>query len=316
MQKFVISIPRRLRQVAIDTLSQMREAQLLLTASSLAYITILSLVPLLAISFAVFQAFGGLDKLYERVQPLILDNLAEGTSDQVTASIEGFIRNIHSTTVGVGGFLGLIFTSMSMLANIESAFNRIWKTANSRSLFQKFSTYWLFITLGPLALSITVGLATSTHLSLVTHLVPQWVVMFLVSVFALFGIYKAVPNCRVDWKFSLLAAAVTTLGFNLTRVIFNIYIRQFASYNRIYGSVAAVPILLFWIYIVWVILLAGASLNAALQKRLESLEEAKQDLRYRRLARAQAALNRPVSNNLTTKLTTKFTTDDKRDDPV
>lgn len=259
----------RLGRVGLDTWTRMQAAQLWMTAASLAYITILSVVPLMAVSFAVFQAFGGLQKLYTELEPVLLSNLAEGTKDQVLVYLERFIRNTHTATVGVGGFLGLVFTSMSMLANIESAFNRVWGAKKARPLFQRVSTYWLFITLGPMALSIGVGIATSSGGSAITRLVPHATAMFAIWVVALWAVYGLVPNCRVDWKFSLLSAVITSALFDLSRLGFNLYIKSFSTYNRIYGSVAAVPILLFWIYIVWVILLTGAALDAALQGRLE-----------------------------------------------
>ena len=98
-----------------DTLQNMKQAQLLQVASSLSYTTILSLIPLLAVSFAIFQAFGGLKTLNDTIEPFILSNLAEGVSDEVIAKIQGFINNAHASALGIGGLIGLIFTSMSML---------------------------------------------------------------------------------------------------------------------------------------------------------------------------------------------------------
>src|SRR4051812_18566731 len=114
------------------TWREIQKAQLFMTASSLAYTTILSIIPLLALSFAVFQAFGGLSKLQSTIEPFIVSNLAEGASDEVVARIRDFIRNAHGSVLGVGGMIGLIFTSMSMLSSIENAINRVWGVSEQR----------------------------------------------------------------------------------------------------------------------------------------------------------------------------------------
>src|SRR4051794_41077077 len=106
-----LSSAKATRIISRETWIQMKEAQLLMAASSLAYTTILSIIPVLAVSFAVFQAFGGLDKVYDVVEPLILSNLSEGTGDQVIDNIHTFIQNTHANVVGAGGFIALVFTS-------------------------------------------------------------------------------------------------------------------------------------------------------------------------------------------------------------
>lgn len=259
---------KKLTQISRDTWRQMMQAQLLMVASSLAYTTILSIIPLLAMSFAIFKAFGGLNKLYDTVAPFIISNLAEGASDEVISHLENFIDNAHASAVGLGGFLGLVFTSMSMLSSIEKAINRVWQTRITRSWFQRIATYWLFITLGPLAFAFMLGFATSTDHSIAQFL-PSGTGIFMITVAAFFGIYQFVPNTRVEWRYSLGAAVFTSVLWNLARLGYNLYTSQVLTYSKIYGSLGAVPILLLWIYIVWVIILGGASLTAALQKRLD-----------------------------------------------
>jgi len=167
--------------LARDLATHIRQAQLLMVASSLAYTTILSIVPVLAVSFAIFKAFGGMERLYNFIEPLVLSNLAEGTSSEVIDALHRFIDNTHASAVGVGGLIALIFTSMSMLSSAERAINRVWQTRVQRSFFHRVAGYWLFITLGPLALSIVVGAATSSAYPL-ARLVPSGLGMFLVTV--------------------------------------------------------------------------------------------------------------------------------------
>lgn len=242
----------------------MMQAQLLMVASSLAYTTILSIIPLLAMSFAIFKAFGGLDKLYETLEPFVVSNLAEGASDEVITHLESFIANAHASAVGISGFLGLILTSMSMLSSVEKAINRVWQTQITRSWFHRIATYWLFVTLGPLALSFVLGFATSSDLPL-THFLPNGSGLFLLTTALFFVVYHYVPNTRVHWKNSLISGLSAAALLSLARLGFDLYTVKVVSYSRIYGSLGAVPILLLWIYILWAIVLSGASLTAALQ---------------------------------------------------
>src|SRR4051812_16785951 len=105
---------KALKAVTHDTLGEIRAAELPLVASSLAYTTILSIIPLIAVSFSVFKAFGGLDKLYAAVEPIVFENLAEGSDERTLNTLKDFVSNIHTGTLGISGFVGLVFTSMAM----------------------------------------------------------------------------------------------------------------------------------------------------------------------------------------------------------
>lgn len=259
---------RRLWETYLEVLRQIRESQLLLVASSLAYTTILSIIPAIAMSFAIFKAFGGLERLETTVESFILSNLTEGSGEQAIAAIQGFIRNVHGTALGVGGLLGLIVTTMSMLSSIEGAINRVWKTPNSRTWFQRISSYWLFITLGPVVLAVAVGAAT-TSTSALGSLIPSGVAIFTITSAIFFAVFKWVPSRKVHSFSALVSAILTAAAWNLGQFGYAIYTARAVSYNRIYGSLAAVPILLLWIYIAWLIVLSGVALSAALQHHFE-----------------------------------------------
>jgi membrane protein len=261
-------IATKSKQIVRDTQFVITDAQLFMTAASLAYTTILSIIPVLALSFVIFRAFGGLEKLYATLEPFILSNLSQGTSEDVMMKMKGFITNVSIGTISAGGFVGLIFTSMSLMLSIENSFNRIWKVENTRSWFHRIASYWLFITLGPLAVSIALGIATTSRLPL-SNLLPNWSGAFAIAACILTLTYKYVPNTRVRTKYAFISGFWTAIVWSLSRVGYELYIEKFASYNKIYGSLAAVPILLFWIYLMWLMVLAGAALSATLQKRLE-----------------------------------------------
>ena len=264
-----MSLIQEFKNILRDLWRHIGKAQLFTVASSLAYTTILSMIPLMAVSFAVFKAFGGMEKIYDTIEPLILDNLAEGASDQAIAAIHGFIDNAHTNVVGIGGMIGLIFTSMSMLSSIEKAINRVWDRPVTRSLFHRLSSYWMFITFGPLLLAVGAGFASTKDQSVAAHLVPNGFAIFLSTVAIFTCVYKWVPSCSVRWVYALLSGSVTAAFWNLARIAYAAYVSRTVSYSKIYGSLSAVPILLLWIYIIWVIVLVGAALTSALQKNHE-----------------------------------------------
>lgn len=253
----------------------MRTAQLFLIASSLAYTTILSLVPLLAVSFAIFQAFGGLDKLYQTLEPWIVSKLAAQAGEQAMQSLRASISNANAKALGLGGLLGLLFTSFSMLSNVEKAIHQVWRSRIERNWFHRIAAYWLFITLGPLGLALAIGFAssaaTNSDLPLVRLLPSQWSVALL-GVALLFALYKGVPTRPVHWLAALGAAVWGAFGLAAARSGYSFYVRHAMTYDRVYGSLGAVPILLVWIYLVWLIVLTGVALSAVLQARLHLID--------------------------------------------
>lgn len=250
-----------------DFWKEFREAQVALVAASLAYTTILSIVPFLAVSFSIFKAFKGLDKFFEnQLQPMIMENLAESAGTKAIESIQNFISNIHAGTLGVTGLIALIFTSMSMLSSAENAINRIWKTETKRPFFSRISSYWLFITAGPISLAAILGAAGLSDNR--AKILPAGVGGFLVSLAFLASVYKFVPNQPVRWRAALAGGLMTAVAFALTKWGYGIYVRDFVSYNKIYGSLAAIPILILWIFICWAVILSGAAISASIQKRL------------------------------------------------
>jgi membrane protein len=258
----------RLKNTARDTHRQFDDAQLLMVAGNLAYTTILSLIPALAVSFAIFKAFGGLDRLYEIVQPFILTHLTEGAGDQAIVAMKQFLGNVHTTAIGIGGFAGLVLTTMTMLMSFESAINRAWQVKVTRPLFRRIAYYWIFITLGPVALSVVVGAATSSDVPLYS-LLPSWIGLFAIGVGLFFLVFKVVPNTKVHTPYALIASLTTSVLLEIARRGYALYTTHFVSYNKVYGSLGAVPILLVWIYILWLIILFGAALTAAMQKKLQ-----------------------------------------------
>jgi membrane protein len=126
----------------------------------------------------------------------------------------------------------------------------------------------LIIAIGPLAVSIGLGLATSEDLPLSRYF-PSGTGAFGLGVLIFFCIYKYVPNCPVRSRYALLSAGLAAVFWDIARLGYLLYTRKFMAYGQIYGSLAAVPVLLIWIYIVWIVILLGAAFTAVLQKRFD-----------------------------------------------
>jgi membrane protein len=260
--KFYLS---RLAQIIVDTASHAKKVQLFTIASSLAFTSILSIIPILAVSLSIFQGFGGINKLYTAIEPLIVANLAQGSSKEAIKFIHKFVENAHASTIGIGGTIGLVFTTMSMLLSAEKAINQIWDTQITRGLVQRIAFYWLFITLGPLGLSVGLGLATTFSFPF-WKLLPSGTGITVISMAVFYGIFKWVPQVFVHWKNALIASIFTTICWDLARYAYAIYTHKVVMYNVVYGSLAAIPIFMLWINVIWIIVLSGVALTAVLEK--------------------------------------------------
>jgi membrane protein len=247
----------------------MRKARLTLMASSLAYATLLSIIPALAVSFALFKAFGGMDRLYDAIAPVVVDYLAQGAGREATHTIQKFIGGVNARAVGLTGFVGLVVTTMSLMSGAEKAINEVWRTPLSRPIFQRMASYWLFITIGPLASSVALGLATSKELRW-TGFLPHGSLGFGITVLFFYMVYKWVPNRNVHWLPAVSAALLTASIWTLARLLYGLYTRVVVIPHTVYGSLGAIPILLVWLYISWLVILGGAAFSAALQKRVDA----------------------------------------------
>jgi len=246
-------------------------------ATALAYTTLVSLVPILAVAFFLFHAFGGFETLLERLEPFIEENLAPSFSNQISSYLEGFINNVHAGAVGVFGIIGFIFTSISTLATIEKTFNLIWGASRHRSFSRRITTYWSLLTVSPLFLAISMVMSSrflvwlkqdqsivSQILVFSFQIVPYMAMGLLFS-----GLYFFLPNVIVDKRDALKAGFFTSIIFELAKLGYAVYANHAIANNAVYGSLVIIPVFLVWLYVIWLIILFGAELCCFLQfKRL------------------------------------------------
>ena len=258
---------RSLRHTSQDMLSS--DIQIL--ASSLAFATVISIVPLLAVSLSVFQFYGGFESLIKRIEPLLLQHLVTGSGGDVSRAIQLAITRVHSGTLGFGGAVGLLFASTKLFHDMETAVHRIWKSKPQRSIFIRVLVYWGIMFIGPLALAAAVGLWSSKDLGL-TNVFPRSTFGFGLSFVALFCIYKFVPSRKVDFRWAFWSSLFAGVCMLAAQETYASITRHILRYNKVYGSLASIPIFLLWILVLWWICLIGVALCASLQKHADERE--------------------------------------------
>jgi membrane protein len=240
--------------------------QCLRMATQLSYASLLAIVPLLAICFGLMSAFPGFERLRLQAQVLLFENLVPNAGVEVSDQIATFVENARSMT-GVG-ILALMATAILLLATINGAFNAIWRVTEPHPLMVRIMAYWMILTIGPIFLGASLSLSSYGFVTAVlehgdrafglTHLLP-----FLLAAGGFTLLYAVVPARPVAFHHALAGGTVAAALFETLKAGFGFYLRQFPSYEAIYGAMAAVPIFLVWMYLSWAIVLFGAEIAAA-----------------------------------------------------
>ena len=236
-------------------------------AMSLVYTTLLSLAPLLAVSFSILKGFG----VHNQLQPFLLEILKPlgEKAGEITGNIVAFVENLQLGVLGFLGFLLLFYTVISLVDQIESCFNFIWRITKSRSLYRRFSDYLSVILIGPVLLFSGLGIAASmSSTEIVQKLISMepfgtvyyvlgMVLPFVLEVAAFSFIYSFIPNTQVRLIPALTGGLFTGIAWKVTGFLFATFMANSAQYNAIYSGFAVILLSMIWLYISWLILLLG-----------------------------------------------------------
>ena len=244
--------------------------ELNLRAMSLVYTTILSLVPLLAFSFSVLKGFG----VQNQVEPVLLEYFAAlgpEKAGEVSGRIVEFVNNIDVRVLGAVGLGLLVYTVVTLMQKIESAFNYTWHIAKQRSFAERFSTFISVLTVGPLlvfaALAITgtvmnnaimQWLASHEPFGTIVREVVHYIPYFLV-IGAFTFLYVLIPNTRVRVLPALIGGIVAGLLWETTGMVFAYFVATATKYQAVYATFGTAMFFMIWLYVSWLILLVGAS---------------------------------------------------------
>lgn len=238
-----------------------------LLSSSLAYSTLLSIIPFLVLVLAAFQYIGGLEHLYPKIESLVLSYLKEATGSTATKVIRRVINRIDHKALGVSGALFLFFTTMGLIRNMDYAFNRIWKIPGGSQGFKRLGLYSLIIMSIPMGLAFFVGTKSLIYIDDGLQAFQHNFLLAVFSCSALCLLYKVIPATKVDWKPAVLASLASGLGLWIIQKSFLwVSLRMFRE-NKVYGTMASFPIFLIWLMVVWYTVLLGVSLCAFLQQK-------------------------------------------------
>ncbi len=244
--------------------------ELSLRAMSLVYTTLLSVVPLLAVSFSVLKGFG----VHNQLEPLLL-NLVLPLGEQgkkLVAEIVGFVDNMRVGVLGAVGMSLLIYTVVSLMQKIEQSLNFIWHISGKRSIAQRFSEYLSVLLIGPVLVFSALGLTGSLmHTELMETLTTVWVLdavirytgallPYALVICAFTFIYVFVPFTRVRLGSALLGGAVAGLLWESVGWGFAAFVANSGKYTAIYSGFAIVILSMIWLYLSWLILLIGAAI--------------------------------------------------------
>ena len=246
-----------------------REDRLGLTAGSLTFTTMIALVPLVTVTLAVFTAFPMFAGLEVAVEKFFLQNLVpDAIARPVMKALTQFAGKARG--MGTAGLLLLVATALALVLTIDRTLNAIWRVRQPRPLGQRVLVYWAALTLGPLALGVSLSI-TSLALSAsrnLTSVLPGGVglvldvVQYLLLAAAAAGLFHYVPNTPVRWAHAFAGGVFVATAFELSKKALAWYLDLVPTYSTVYGAFATVPIMMLWVYLGWVIVLLGAVIAA------------------------------------------------------
>jgi membrane protein len=260
-RKVVVFIARVLHMLVRELLG----GQLNLRAMSLVYTTLLSLVPLLAVSLSVLKGFG----VHNQIEPMLYNFLnplgAEGA--EIANRIVSFVDNVEVGVLGSVGLVFLIYTVIALLQKIERAFNYVWQVEHLRPIVRRISSYLSAVLIGPVLLFIATVLSSDIAQHLIAikpfttvllsagELLPYFLVCL-----AFTFMYILIPNTRVQVRAALVGGVIAGIVWKFTGWGFSVFIASSSKYAAIYSSFAIFILLLIWLYMSWLILLVGSQI--------------------------------------------------------
>ena len=250
----------------IQLYKQIRQSQMGLVASALAFSTVLALVPFLGLTLSVFQMVGGLEFLVPKIQGLFFRYFREALGNEITQMIKLTILKINPKTLGSTAAAFLLFTSFRLLQDMEYGINRMWKAQPSRPQFNRFGIVTFLMLLIPLLLAVYAGVRSVEVLKPFLRS-KRDILDALVAISGLFIIYKILPEAKVKAKKAFYGALIAGISLIILEKSFAFFTKSFVAINKFYGSLAMIPIFLIYILICWYIILTGAAFVAYMHRK-------------------------------------------------
>ncbi len=239
-------------------------------AGHLAYVSLLSIVPLLAVVFSVLSWLPRFSYFRRQFELFMFSNFVPETEIAFRYHFSLFVKNASKTTSI--GLLMLVLLALLLIAAIDENMNHIWRCRGQRKWLKTITMYSVVLGVGPLLVGGSLLLSTRIQgwalwdYELVSSLGGGLLELlpYLLSLGGILLLYKVVPNIYVRWQHALLGATLAALLFEVAKEGFGYYIAHFGTYKSIYGALAGIPILMIWLYMSWLVVLLGAEFTATL----------------------------------------------------
>lgn len=266
-KKGLISSFRTLLRFAAD---RARENDLTEVTSTMALATLTAIVPVLALSLAAFSAFPSFAGARQALEDLIVMSLLP---EQYSEQLLGYISQFTSHAAGLTtfGLLGLAVTAFLLIDKLFVTLNRIFKVTAPRPWFQRVLIYWALMTVGPLAVAVSLTM-TGHYAAMALEGIDPGVSKTLYNVgqvflqaFGFAVIYKFVPACRVHFSHALVGGSVVSVCGLVVKQLFGMWVTA-GTLTNIYGAFVAIPVFVLWVYVAWYLFFAGAAIAATIPK--------------------------------------------------
>jgi membrane protein len=258
------------------TIDRVRKERLPQVAGSLTFTTLLSLVPLTAVSLALLTRFAVFHRFEHAIDEYVMKGLLPADiSRTILDYLDTFAANARSLTWV--GLLFLLFGAVSLLLTVENALNQMWQVKKNRPFFKRVGIYVAMLAVGPpvlglslwamsYVLGVSMGLigVLPPSLSFVLEMGPPMLCMA-----ALTALFRYVPNAKVPWLHAIAGALIASAAIELGKRGFAAYLVKVPSYKAVYGAFAAFPLFLLWMYFSWLVTLIAAMIaaNLAVKRR-------------------------------------------------
>ena len=241
------------------------------TAGSLAFTTLLGIVPLATVAFSFAARFPVFQQWLDALEVFLLKYTLPGSANEV---VHRYVREFTEKAAALTGvsIVVILVAASLVIATIEREINALWGISARRPFVQRLAVYLLGVTLGPVlvgaSISLTTWLFTQTlapmplELSLADFVVKP--LPLILSTLALALLYAMAPNRSVPWRHAFAGALTAALALEATKYGFAVYVKNVPTYEVVYGTLAALPVFLIWIYVCWLIVLSGAAITATL----------------------------------------------------
>lgn len=241
------------------------------TAGVLAYSTLISLVPLLAVGLSFLAIFSDLKNHSDEILDFLFVNFVPASKEVLQEHIQQFASK--ATKMSAAGLVVLILTALMMMATIDTSLNRIWRVKTRRKRKASFLVYGAVLTWGPILIGAGIGVTSYlVSLPLINKAASPFggreailiITPYILETAAFVLLYLIVPNRRIRFQHALAGGIFAAALFEVAKRGFAWYVTVFPTYEAIYGALASIPVFLVWVYVSWLVILLGAEFACCL----------------------------------------------------